>query len=32
MIPTKTYWNTNGDYSEDDIYTTDDQDDNFNYE
>lgn len=33
MIPkTKTKWNTDGDYNEDNVYTTKDQDDNFNYE
>lgn len=29
---TKTKWNTDGDYNEDNVYTTKDQDDNFNYE
>lgn len=33
MIPKiKTKWNTDGDYNEDNVYTTKDQDDNFNYE
>ena len=33
MIPkTKTKWNTDGDHNEDNVYTTKDQDDNFNCE